>query len=142
MIVRWNRSSVQCQGLILMVWMALLMIVGTAGLAGAQGETSDLKVFLEKNIGKSKGELGAIDKEVFVKKLDPEGTKREMAIFGIVRIAVPRDFFLAEFRDIKNFMHNKNVLKEPICSTFLLLSLIHISEPTRLWSGSRMPSSA
>ena len=24
----------------------------------------------------------------------------------------------------------------------LLLSLIHISEPTRLWSGSRMPSSA
>ena len=109
MIVRWNRSSVQCQGLSLMVWMALLMIVGTAGLAGAQGETSDLKVFLEKNIGMSKGELGAIDKEVFVKKLDPEGTKREMAIFGFVRIAVPKDFFLVEFRDIKNFMHNKKV---------------------------------
>ena len=32
-----------------------------------------------------------------------------MAIFGIVRIAVPKDFFLTEFRDIKNFMHNKKV---------------------------------
>ena len=29
-----------------------------------------------------------------------------------------------------------------VCGTAFKLSLIHISEPTRLWSGSRMPSSA
>ena len=28
------------------------------------------------------------------------------------------------------------------CPNLPILSLIHISEPTRLWSGSRMPSSA
>ena len=109
MIFRGSRLLARCQGLTLMVWAVLVMIVGISALAGAQGETGDLKVFLEKNIGLSMGELGAIDKEVVVKQLDPEGTKREMAIFGIVRIAVPRDFFLAEFRDIKNFMHNKKV---------------------------------
>ena len=109
MIFKGISLSVRCQGLTLLVWTALVMIVGTTGLAGAQKETSDLQLFLEKNIGMSKGELGTIDKEVVVKKLDPEGTKREMAIFGIVRIAVPKDFFLSEFRDIKHFMHNKKV---------------------------------
>ena len=33
-------------------------------------------------------------------------------------------------------------LVKTIYSAFKDLSLIHISEPTRLWSGSRMPSSA
>ena len=109
MILRRSRSHNHCQGLTLILWAVLVMIVGTPGLAGAQGKTGDLKVFLEKTIGMSKGECVAIDKEVVVKQLDPEGTKREMAVFGIVRIAVPKELFLAKFRDIKNFMHNKKV---------------------------------
>ena len=45
-------------------------------------------------------------------------------------------FFIARMA-VKNALVSKAFL---FCG--LLLSLIHISEPTRLWSGSRMPSSA
>ena len=37
--------------------------------------------------------------------------------------------------------YNYKVVRQFAIMT-VVLSLIHISEPTRLWSGSRMPSSA
>ena len=55
----------------------------------------------------------------------------------------------AKIRDELDYLHGVEAFMNSIqgVSTYairkgLMLSLIHISEPTRLWSGSRMPSSA
>ena len=81
----------------------------TTGSINAQEKTDDLQVFLQEHVGMSKRECSAIDTEVIVKQVDPAGTKREMAVFGIVRIGVSKDFFLEQFRDITNFLHNKKM---------------------------------
>jgi hypothetical protein len=81
----------------------------TTGSIGAQERTNDLQTFLQDNVGMSAREYGAIDTKVVVKRIDPTGTKREMAVFGIVRISIPEDFFLQQFRDITNFMQNKKI---------------------------------
>jgi hypothetical protein len=91
------------------VGIVLVLVAATTGSTDAQRKTDDLQAFLQGHVGMSKREYGAIDKEVIVKQVDPAGTKREMAVFGIVRISVSKDFFLEEFRDISNFMHNKKM---------------------------------
>ena len=50
-----------------------------------------------------------------------------------------REVTPSELRRLATEMH---VLTHPDINAVVELSLIHISEPTRLWSGSRMPSSA
>ena len=87
----------------------LVLIALTTGSLDAQGKTNNLQAFLEENVGMSKREYGAIDTDVIVKKVDPADTKREMVVFGFVRIAVSKDFFLEQFHDITSFMQNKKI---------------------------------
>lgn len=108
-ISRYNKVFDQCKRIIITVGIVLVLIVVTIGSLDAQGKTNDLKAFLEENVGMSKREYGTIDTDVIVKKVDPAETKREMAVFGIVRIAVSKDFLLEQFRDITSFMQNKKI---------------------------------
>jgi hypothetical protein len=108
-IIRHNKVSDRSLRIIIAVGIILVLIAVAAGSIGAQEKTDDLQAFLRERVGLSKREYGVIDKEVIIKQVDPAGTKREMAVFGIVRIAVSKDFFLEQFRDITNFMHNKKI---------------------------------
>ena len=67
----------------------------------------DLQTFLEKNIGFSKREISTLDTSVLVKEVSTTESAREIAIFGIVRINISQDCFLAQFRRIGNFMESE-----------------------------------
>ena len=107
--MRHNKVSDRCSRIITAVGIVLVLIVMTTGLIDAQEQTNGLRAFLVENIGMSKSEYDTIDTDVIVKQVDPEGTKREMAVFGIVRIAVSKNFFLGQFQDITGFMQNKKI---------------------------------
>lgn len=109
MIMKHSKVFGQCKIIIITVGIVLVFFTVTTGSMDAQEKANDLKAFLEENVGMSKSEYGAIDTDVIVKQVDPAGTKREMALFGIVRIAVSKDFFLEQFRDITIFMQNEKV---------------------------------
>ena len=88
----------------LMVFIVLILLMWNTGHAHAQKEGPNLQTFLEKNIGFSKRELNAIDTDVVVKQVQTPEKTREIAAIGIVRINVPKDFFITQFRHIESFM--------------------------------------
>ena len=59
----------------------------------------------------------------------------------VAHFAVGGGLFLV-LTEMKAYRENNGDVLAYVKSHTRFLSLIHISEPTRLWSGSRMPSSA
>ena len=91
---------------ILAVFSFLITLVWTTDPAWSQRETPDLLAYLEKDLGFSKQEIGEIDTNVVVKQVCTSDKEREITIVGIVRITVPEDFFVTQFRHIESFMQN------------------------------------
>jgi len=91
---------------ILAVFSFLITLVWTTDPAWSQRETPDLLAYLEKDLGFSKQEIGEIDTNVVVKQVYTSDKEREITIVGIVRITVPEDFFVTQFRHIESFMQN------------------------------------
>jgi hypothetical protein len=69
-------------------------------------EMPDLRTYLEKNLRFSKREIGAINTDVVVKQVYTAEKAREIAIAGIVRINIPEEFFVEQFRHIESFMQH------------------------------------
>jgi hypothetical protein len=59
--------------------------------------------FLGKYLHFSQAELFEMKQGNIIVKLLPTQVKQEVAVFGVVRIDVPREFFIARVRDIENF---------------------------------------
>ena len=91
---------------ILAVFSFLITLVWTTDPACTQREIPDLMAYLENNLGFSKQEIGEIDTNVVVKQVYTSEKEREITLVGIVRITVPEDFFVTQFRNIKSFMQN------------------------------------
>jgi hypothetical protein len=91
----------------LMMFVTLLMLLSwNADTACAQKMPSELRGFLESNIGLSQKEINKCNREVVVKQVAMHDEPREVALFAIVRMDVPQDVFLARFRQIDQFMKN------------------------------------
>jgi len=92
---------------LLMVFVTLFMLLSwNADKACAQKMPSALQEFLKTNIGLSKDDITKSDREVVVKQVAMHDEPREIAVFAIVRMDVPQDVFIAQFRQIDRFMKN------------------------------------
>lgn len=76
--------------------LALALIAATAlpSRGAAQGLPSSLAAFLRQPIGLSQDDLGAVSAGTPIVKALETADQREVAVFGIVRIEVPRAFYL------------------------------------------------
>jgi len=69
-----------------------------------------LRTFLEKEMGLTAPEMQSVIAGRPVAKLLWTKTEDEVALFGVVRIHVPQDLFIAKFRDIVTFESGKGIL--------------------------------
>ncbi len=86
----------------------LLLILLPLVAADAQQIPPDLTTFLRDHVGFTSKELvGARRGEVVAKVLPSE--KQEVAVFGIVLVKAPADFFVERFRDIESYKRGTSV---------------------------------
>ena len=82
--------------------LAILLLMWPSVRAGAQETPPELMAFLKDRIGLSRNELEHVKRGAVIAKVLPsEG--HEVAVFGIVLIKAPNDFFLERFRDIESY---------------------------------------
>jgi hypothetical protein len=102
----------------LKLFFTLFMLLNwNAGQACAQKAPTDLQAFLERKIGLSKKDISKIDSDVMVKQVAMNEKSREIAVFAIVRMSVPQDVFVSQFRQIDRFMENDKLHQISILST-------------------------
>ena len=71
-------------------------------LAGAEEAPQELATFLRDRIGFTGKELADLRREEVVAKVLPSD-QQEVAVFGIVLVKAPADFFVERFRDIESY---------------------------------------
>ncbi|MBI4750830.1 MAG: hypothetical protein HY774_20320 [Acidobacteria bacterium] len=86
----------------------ILLVVATTG---AQTSVREPETFLEKYIHLSKAELAKMKRGEVVSKLVAPTNKRELAVFGVVRLDVPKDYFVKKVRDIVEYKKNESILQ-------------------------------
>jgi hypothetical protein len=67
--------------------------------------------FLRRYIGFSEDEIRAMERGKIVAKVLDTGEEREIASFGVARLAVPQAFFVEKFRDIGKFKRSDEVMQ-------------------------------
>ena len=77
----------------------------------AQLQTPDLDFFLRKQVGVTPLELSNLEKGQTIVKLPKTSDTREVAVFAVVRLDVPPEFFVDSVRDIVTFKTGDNVMK-------------------------------
>src|SRR5690242_13629215 len=78
------------------LWVAILLLMGPVCRINAQEIPEELAKFLKDRIALTGKELLNVDRgEAIAKVLRSEG--QEVAVFGIVRVNVPENFFLERF---------------------------------------------
>ena len=77
----------------------------------AQGPLREPEAFLRKYIRLSAAEQTAMQRGDAVAKLVQTSNKRELAVGGVVRLAVPRDDFVSKIRDIVRYKTNDAILQ-------------------------------
>ena len=90
---------------------ALALIAFAIAPGRAQDPPREPEAFLRKYIHFSDSELTAVQRGEVVTKLVDTANKRELAIFGVVRLAVPKDYFVTKVRDIVWYKQNTGVLQ-------------------------------
>jgi hypothetical protein len=86
----------------------MLVLLGANCRANAQESPEGLTTFLKDRIGLSAKDLAEVKRgEVVAKVLGSE--PQEVAVFGIVRVNAPEDFFLERFRDIEFYKKGTSV---------------------------------
>src|SRR4029077_6224469 len=89
-----------------------VMLLGSIGLAGcaatavlplhAQGPPARLTTFLQQRIGVDQTQLAAIERGDAVVKVLETDIKRDVAVFGIITVDVPRAFYVTRLQDFPN----------------------------------------
>ena len=91
---------------------AALVLMVLAGVPGrAQSPPREPEAFLRRYIHLSDSELTAMQRGEVVAKLVDTTNKRELAVFGVVRLAVFKDYFVARVRDTVGYKKNAGVLE-------------------------------
>ena len=90
---------------------ALALIAFTMAPGWAQSPPQEPEAFLRKYIHLSDSELAAMKRGDVVAKLVDTANKRELAVFGVVRLAVPKDYFVTRVRDIMGYKKDAGVLQ-------------------------------
>jgi hypothetical protein len=106
-------STSQCSTAQKIYRVTLLIIVGLLCILPTYGQllSPEFSDFAQRHIGVSESDLRKIEQgKVLTKALDSE-VKSEVAIFGVILIQVPSDFFIEKFRDIEQFKKNEKVLE-------------------------------
>jgi hypothetical protein len=89
----------------------IVVLLPRTSSTSAQILSQRFPVFLEKYVNFSEGDFAKLDQgEVIAKMLDTK-EKGEVVAFGIVRMKVPKEFFLEKFRDIVVFKKSPAVLE-------------------------------
>jgi hypothetical protein len=73
--------------------------------AGAQDRFSTVNDFLARGVRLNASQLSALARGDVVDKILPAGDTRDVAVFGAVRIAVPRAFFVERQLDYSHALH-------------------------------------
>lgn len=76
--------------------------------AGAQELLPDLDAFLRQHIGFTADELAGLQQGKFIGRILPS-SKDEVAVFGILMVHAPADFYVERFRDIATFKKGASV---------------------------------
>jgi hypothetical protein len=90
------------------IWIAILVLLGAACRANAQETPEGLTTFLKDRIGLSTKDLAEVKRGAVVAKV-LRSEPQEVAVFGIVRVNAPEDFFLERFRDIESYKKGTSV---------------------------------
>lgn len=78
-----------------------LGLISMGKLAGAQQAPPALTRFLREAVGLDASDVASVERgQPFAKALDTEG-KRDVAIFGIVTVDVPRESYIRQLRDLQ-----------------------------------------
>ena len=96
--------------------MALIAAAALPSQGAAQGLPASLAAFLRQPIGLSQDDLGAVSGGTPIVKALETADQREVAVFGIVRIQVPRAFYV---RRVTAFPSS---LRDPSRLTFALFA--------------------
>jgi hypothetical protein len=80
-----------------------------AVLLSSQAPLIDLDHFLGSYIGLADDKIRAVREGRIVAKLLPSSDSREIAAFGIARVAFPAEFFRDQFRNIETFKRSNSV---------------------------------
>lgn len=100
---------------LLTIWLACTLVIvlfapGLVTLASTAGGIPEpLRQFLQKDMALTRNEMQSIVLDRAVAKLLETQTNDEIAIFGIIKIRVPQEFFIEKFRDIIAFESGQNV---------------------------------
>lgn len=89
--------------------LALVVCVLACGSGAAQAPVTWPYEFLRKYAHLSPAEFREMEEGRIVVKVLPTRVKQEVASFGVVRIDVPPEFFVARFRDIEKFKQGRYV---------------------------------
>jgi len=79
------------------------------GSSSAQAPVQWPYAFLRKYAHLSSAEFHDMEQGRVVVKVLPTGVKQEVVAFGVVRIDVPQEYFVAQFRDIEKFKKGRYV---------------------------------
>ncbi len=90
---------------------ALIVMLYTTVAGWAQEPKLEPAPFLGKYVRLSDAEMIAMGRGEVVSKLVSATNKRELAVFGVVRLAIPNDFFTTKIRDIVDYKKNAGVLQ-------------------------------
>ena len=94
--------------------MVLVLSLLFSGRVGAQAGTQDMGSFLRERIKLTNEEIGDLQRGMTISKVLPS-EKHEVAVFGIVLVNAPADFFVEHFRDIESYKKSTEV---PIVKKF------------------------
>ena len=95
------------KGCCLLGWILVLC----APPAMAQGSDEESYTFLRKYVGCSQSDLSALSRGEPLAKILQTDNPNEVAVFGAIRVNVPAEFFVQQYRDIANFKKSKEVLQ-------------------------------
>ncbi|HWC75485.1 MAG TPA: hypothetical protein VG454_16275 [Gemmatimonadales bacterium] len=75
---------------------------GVAMTLRAQEPPADLTKFLRERIGLDQGQLAAIERGEAVVKILESPSERDLGVFGVIVVAVPRQFYVSRVQDFPN----------------------------------------
>ena len=78
---------------------AFLLLALAAVSISAQGPQGTLATYLERRVGLDAGQLAAVENGQAVVKLLDASSQRDFAVFGIIKVDVPREFYIARVQD-------------------------------------------
>jgi capsule polysaccharide export protein KpsE/RkpR len=85
----------------------LVCFLAVHGFSAAQNSGGEPYTFLRKYIACSQSDLAALQRGVPLAKVLQTDDPNEVAIFGAIRVQVPAEFFLQQYRDIVHFKWEK-----------------------------------